>query len=647
MKNKRRSFVIASVALVAVVALLGTFTFVVPRLSAPSPIPIDTSGIRVNPVAGLSPDFIMGADVSMLAQMEASGAKFYENGQPKDCLTILKDHGVNWIRLRIWNDPTDASGQPLGGGNNDLAKTAAIAKRAKAMGLKFFLDFHYSDWWADPGKQNKPKAWTDLHGDALSQAVYTYTADVLQTLAKAGAMPDMIELGNEINSGILWPDGNTGGPASNGIGGYDVLANLLSAGAKAVRDTDPNNGNPAKRARIVLHLANGGDNTLYRTVFDELTKRKVDFDVIGLSYYSYWHGTILQLRSNMNDISARYKKDVVVAETGYAYTLQDADPTANLFTESDQTAGGYKATLQGQATAIRDVIEAVAKVPDSRGLGVFYWEPDWYAVPGAGWQTGAGDTWDNQALFDGQGNALPTMGVFRLVQPGGGSATITPTLTEIYPTQLRTPVGTAPKLPAVVNAAYSDDSIQRVVVAWPPLDPAQLANAGSFTIFGAVADTNLKAEADITVSGGKNFVSNPGFESGDLTSWTLTGDADAVDVRQESQNVHGGFYALHYWLASPFSFTVSQTITGLENGTYTLDAWIQGGGGETTLQLFASDYGGSLLTADFKTTAWQEWKTPAIEKIVVTNESCTIGLKVVAPGGTWAFLDDVEFTKVE
>ena len=202
----------------------------------------------------------MGADVSMLAQMEASGAVFYENGKQKDCLTILKDQGVNWIRLRIWNDPTDANGQPLGGGNNDLAKTAAIAKRAKAIGLKFFLDFHYSDWWADPGKQNKPKAWADLHGDALSKVVYDYTANVLRTLAKAGAMPDMIELGNEINSGILWPDGNTGGPVSGGIGGYDVLANLLGAGAKAVRDVDPNSGNPAKRARIVIHLADGGDN---------------------------------------------------------------------------------------------------------------------------------------------------------------------------------------------------------------------------------------------------------------------------------------------------------------------------------------------------------------------------------------------------
>jgi arabinogalactan endo-1,4-beta-galactosidase len=647
MKNYRRGILVAAIVLVAVAALLGTFKFLVPALTAPSPMIQDSSGIRVNPVEGLGPDYIMGADVSMLAQMEASGAVFFENGNKKDCLTILKDQGVNWIRLRIWNDPTDGNGQGLGGGNNGLAKTVEIAKRAKAMGLKFFLDFHYSDWWADPGKQNKPKAWTDLHGDALSGAVYDYTASVLRALARAGAMPDMIELGNEINSGILWPDGNTGIPAADGIGGYDALAKLLGAGAKAVRDVDPNSGNAAKRARIVIHLADGGNNTLYKTVFDELTKRDLDFDVIGLSYYSYWHGTMNQFRNNMNDVSARYGKDVVVAEAAYANTLQDSDSTANLFTEKDQKPGGYKATLQGQATAIRDVIEAVAKVPKGRGLGIFYWEPEWYAVPGAGWETGAGDTWDNQAMFDPQGNALPSLNVFRLVKPGSGRETVAATLTEIYPTELRTPVGEPVKLPAVVDAAFSDDSIRRVVATWPKVDPAQLADPGSFTVYGTVAGTDQKAAAVVTVSGGKNFAANPGFESGDLTSWTVTGDANAVDVRQESQNVHGGFYALHYWLDTPFTFTVTQTITGLENGTYSLSAWIQGGGGETTLQLFAADYGGAAQAVDVITTGWQEWETPVIDKIAVTNGKVTIGLKVASGGGSWAFLDDIELTKVE
>jgi arabinogalactan endo-1,4-beta-galactosidase len=646
MSNKRRIYLIAGIVLVVLTVVIGFALYAGPILSAPPPELVDTADIHVNPVENLPADYIMGADISMLAQMEASGAKFYVNGKQMDCLAILKDQGINWIRLRIWNDPTDATGQPLGGGNNDLLKTVAIAKRAKALGMKFFLDFHYSDWWADPGKQNKPKAWADLHGEALADALYEYTADVLRTLKDAGAMPDMVELGNEINGGILWPDGGIGGPASEGFGGFDGMAGLLSAGAKAVRDVDPNSNNPSKRTRIVLHLADGGNNTFFKAFFDGITKLKVDFDVIGLSYYSYWHGPINAFRNNMNDISARYQKDVILAEASYAYTLDDADSTPNLFTEGNQKPGGYKATLQGQATAVRDVIDAVNKVPDGRGLGIFYWEPDWYAVPGAGWQTGEGDAWENQALFDSKGNALPSLGVFRLVKPGSGQPTVAATLTDIYPTELRTPVGEPVKLPAVVDAAFSDDSIRRVVVTWPKVDPADLANPGKVTIYGTVANTDVKAEAVITVAGGKNFLSNPGFESGDLTSWTVAGDAAAVDIRQESQNVHSGFYALHYWLDTPFSFTVSQTVTGLENGTYSLSAWIQGGGGETTLQLFATGYGGSTQTADIVATGWQEWKTPTIDAIEVSNGQVTVGVKVTSKGGSWAFLDDVELTKV-
>jgi arabinogalactan endo-1,4-beta-galactosidase len=216
-------------------------------------------------------------------------------------------------------------------------------------------------------------------------------------------MPDMVQIGNEINGGMIWPGGKTVAQGTDNVGGYDGLADLLKSGIQAVRDNDPNNDNPRKRARIIIHLANGGDNELYRTVFDALTERNVDFDVIGLSYYSYWHGPMDQFKSNMNDISARYQKDVVIAETAYAYTLDNADGLGNLFGGDAQISGGYKATIQGQATAMRDVMEAVAQVPNGRGLGIFYWEPDWFAVEGAGWKTGEGDAWDNQAMFDSGG----------------------------------------------------------------------------------------------------------------------------------------------------------------------------------------------------------------------------------------------------
>ena len=644
MSRANRIFLLIDVlAIVILITPLVGFTSAAPDLSA-----TEAYSIHVNPIDNLSPDFIMGADVSMLKQIEDNGGKFYDNGVETDCLTILKEHGVNWIRLRIWNDPTDAAGNFLGGGNNDLESTVAIATRAKALGFKFLLDFHYSDWWADPSKQTMPKAWVGLSLDELETAVYDYTTHVIQTLAQAGAMPDMVQIGNEVNGGMLWTLGKTWKEGNEEIGGYDGFAALLKQGIQAVRDNDPHNADPQERAKIVIHLANGGDNELYRRVFDALTARAVDFDVIGLSYYSYWHGSLADLESNMNDISERYQKDVVIAETAYAVTLNDKDGFDNLFGgEREQYLGGYKASVQGQATAMRDVMAAVAQVPDGRGLGIFYWEPDWIAVDGAGWKTGEGNAWENQAMFNFKGEALPSMNVFNLVRPESGSVYVPATIARSYPAQLDLALGNSLTLPAEVQAAFSDNSIRNVPVTWETPDPAALAEGGEVRVRGTVDGTDLTANLIINVSTQRNYAANPGFESGDFTAWTVDGDADAADVSKEASNVHAGTYALHYWKGEPFAFTLTQTVTDLPNGTYSLSAWIHGGGGETTLQLFASDYGGDPLTAEIVNTGWLEWKTPTIPKIVVTDGTLTFGLKVDSAAGSWAFFDDVSLVQVE
>ena len=644
MRRANRIFLLVDIfAIVLLITPLVGFTSASPSVSAAA-----AYSIHVNPIDDLSPDFIMGADVSMLRQIEDYGGKFYDNGVEKDCLTILKEHGVNWIRLRIWNDPTDASGNFLGGGNNDLESTVAMAARAKALGFKFLLDFHYSDWWADPSKQTMPKAWVGLNLEDLEATVYDYTAHVIQTLAQADAMPDMVQIGNEVNGGVLWPVGKTWKEGDEEIGGYDGFAALLKQGIQAVRDTDPHNDDPQKRARIVIHLANGGDNELYRRVFDALIAREVDFDVIGLSYYSYWHGSLDDLESNMNDISERYQKDVVIAETAYAVTLNDKDGFVNLFGgEREQYLGGYKASVQGQATAMRDVMAAVAQVPDGRGLGIFYWEPDWIAVDGAGWKTGEGNAWENQAMFNFKGEALPSMNVFNLVRPDSGSVYVPATIARTYPAQLDLALGDSLTLPAEVQAAFSDDSIRNVPVSWEPPDPAALAEGGEVRVRGTVDGTDLTANLIINVSTQRNYVANPGFETGDFTAWTVDGDADAADVSKEASNVHAGTYALHYWKGEPFAFTLAQTVTDLPNGMYSLSAWIHGGGGETTLQLFASDYGGDPLTVDIVNTGWLEWNTPTIPEITVTDGTLTFGLNVASAAGSWAFLDDVSLVKVE
>jgi arabinogalactan endo-1,4-beta-galactosidase len=352
-----------------------------------------------------------------------------------------------------------------------------------------------------------------------------------------------------------------------------------------------------------------------------------------------------QLIANMNDISARYQKDVVVAETAYAFTMKNGDGYDNLFGADAQVPGGYKATPQGQATAMRDVMAAVAQVPGGRGLGIFYWEPDWIPVTGAGWKTGEGNAWENQAMFDFKGNALPSINVFNLVYPQKGRTSIPATVAEIIHTGIRTHIDEMPVLPTDVKATFSDDSIRNVAVKWDAIDPAELKQNTSFTIYGTVEGTDLTALANIIVNGEKSLVENAGFESGDLASWVLEGSKDAVNVSNEAQNVHTGTYALHYWLNDPFTFSLTQKVTGLKNGTYTLSIWVQGGGGENSIQLSASGYGGDMLTVNINNTGWQQWQNPAIQNILVTTGECTISLKVDAKAGNWAFLDDVSLTQ--
>lgn len=349
-------------------------------------------------------EFIKGVDISSLKAVEDNGGKYYDHGKEQDALVILKNRGVNYVRLRIWNDPIEADGY------NDLEDTVEIAKRAKELGLKLLLDFHYSDFWADPGKQFKPAAWQDLSDEELELAVYNYTKEVITKLKEENALPDMVQIGNEIQSGILWPTGKTWG---EGAGGFDKLAQLLQAGVNGVKESL----DEGQKVKIMLHLADGGDNGLYRWYLDEITSRGVEFDVIGFSFYPIWHGTLADLQNNMNDINKRYNKEVVVAETAYAHTLENGDDLPNIFEPQHVEVGGYPATVQGQAQFLRDLMDVVQNVPYEKGLGIFYWEAAWIPVEGAGWKSGEGNGWENQAMFDFKGNALNSLNVFQAAQP--------------------------------------------------------------------------------------------------------------------------------------------------------------------------------------------------------------------------------------
>lgn len=357
-----------------------------------------------------------GMDVSSLKELEGLGAAFYKDGEKKELLEILKEYGVDSIRLRLWNDPYSEDGIPYGAGTNDLKTTMELARRSFDMGFSVLLDIHYSDFWADPGKQRVPKAWRGMNAEQLEQAVYDFTRETLKTMKDNGVFPSMVQVGNELTNGLLWPLGKKTE--------YDNIARFLNAGIRAVRSVD-------KDLPVMIHLDDGGNNPLYREWFDEFMKRCEDFEIIGLSYYPFWHGTLKQLEDNMRDMADRYGKELIVAEVSTGHTLKDYKEYEKLPDEKRKGMASkpelaekveYPMTPQGQSDFMQDFMTRIAGVKGCRGF--YYWEPAWIPVPGSGWANEealayieekgpGGNEWANQALFDYDGRALKALETIR------------------------------------------------------------------------------------------------------------------------------------------------------------------------------------------------------------------------------------------
>lgn len=354
--------------------------------------------------------FVRGADVSFLDQIETDGGVFKENGIATDCLKILKDHGFNYVRLRLWNDPT--------GGFDNLSRTLVMAKRISTPGFKLLLDFHYSDTWADPGHQTKPQAWQGISFSALEDSVYQFTRDVIDSLSHQGTPPAIVQLGNEITNGILWPDGST----SN----WNNLGALLNDGVRGVHDGE----SAGDSIKIMIHLADTlSSGTEFGWFFDNLLAQNVSFDIIGVSYYPWWHGNLNQLETNLDYLANRYNKPILIAETGYPWTLQGTGNTGYLVGDSSQLMPGYPATEAGQDSFLVNLKRLVADLPGGSGMGICYWEPDWIYTSDLG-SYGA-----NLALFDFAGNALSSMSRFGST-PANVSKNIVPatfSLSQNYP----------------------------------------------------------------------------------------------------------------------------------------------------------------------------------------------------------------------
>lgn len=614
-KSMLRGLVLSAIA-------AGTFAF-----SAQS----TEAAVQINPINNISSDFIKGADVSMLPEMEKLGAKFYDtDGTQMDELQIMKNHGVNWIRLRIWNNPKEGPG---GGGNTDEARALEMTKRAKALGMKVLIDFHYSDWWADPGKQVTPKAWQGHSKDQLVKDVYNYTKKVMQNFQKAGVQPEMIQIGNEVKSGMLWPIGQL--PSKDGD---KAFSELMASGLKAIRDCDPDH-----KTKLMVHLPDGGDNAFYRNFFDTLINKNGvgDFDVIGLSYYPFWHGPMANLRQNLNDISARYNKDVIVVETAFGYTNENFDNNKNCYGPDEERIGGFRSTVQGQASGLRAVMEALADVPNGRGTGMFYWEPDWYAVDGAGWKTGEGNEWDNLAMFDKNGKALDSWDVYRDVSDKNGKV-VKAMVKDVDEASVHGSAGQVLELPDKIRVTYTDDHAENMPVKWEKVNPVY-NEVGNYTVKGIVEGINKPTVCNISVIKKPiNLVKNADFEKVTLDNWTITGDKGAIDAISKAGDSLGQG-SMHYWSDKAFAFKATQEITGLKDGKYTVAVSTQGGGGQFKYQLFVVGDNDKMQSVNIKDDGWNHWQTWEIKDVEVKNGKATIGVIMEATPGNWGSLDNFEF----
>ena len=639
---------IVSLALGAMMALSALTGCGESTYKAELPTASEQADIFVAPVEGLSEDFIKGMDISTVIAQEESGVKYYnEDGEEEDLFKILADSGINYIRVRVWNNPYDEDGNGYGGGNNDVEKAAKIGKRAAKYGMKLLVDFHYSDFWADPNKQYAPVEWKDKTVEEKQDLLYDFTVESLNTIIKAGADVGMVQIGNEINNGMA------------GENQTEDIMKLLQSASEAVRKV-------SKDIQIAVHYTEIDDFDHTLELAGNLKNAEVDYDIFGVSYYPFWHGTMENMANVLKAIKEQYGKDTCVMETSYAYTLEDGDCNGNTVVESN-ILPEYPASVQGQVNCIRDVIAAAS---DAGALGVFYWEGAWVPVGdelesnqalwekyGSGWASGyaavydpkdAGQyygacAWENQAMFDFNGKELASLDVFKYVNYG---ATCEPEVMAYKEVKVEIGIGGSLTMPENVEAIYNDPSINTpVAVTW---DGAQVAavdtkTAGDYTVEGTTADgTKVTAQIKVTNT---NLLKNSSFEDADVSVWNVTSTGtNPTDIQNKTEDALSGENAFHFYSAADMEFSVEQTISDLAAGTYTAKANLQGGdvGDGAEIKLYAIADGVRYESDPVTLSGWQVWQTPVIKDIPTTGGDIVIGVSVKAGGNGWGTMDDFE-----
>lgn len=534
--------------------------------------------------------FVLGVDVSELLSQESSGVVYYgSDGRPADALAVLAESGVSHIRLRVWNDPFDAEGRGYGGGNINAERAAKISARAAKLGMKTLIDFHYSDFWADPSRQIAPKAWAGMSLSGKETALEAYTREALAVILDAGGSVDMVQVGNETTTGMA--------------GEYDPdrMVRLIAAGCRAVRRTAAERG---LRINVCVHLTDPQDYGMISAILRRLDLCGADYDSVGLSCYPYWHGGMDVLSRAVGGIRKDFRKDVFVAETAWPFTLKDGDGAGNVV---DYDPGVYPASPEGQAREWEDVCRTVS---DAGGFGVFYWGGIWTPVgpdaeknlnvwetQGSGWATRfahaydpehvgnetGGSAWDNQAMFDFSGRPLPVLDAVRRLSKDSGLSGRTE------------------------QAAAS---------------PAQAEEP-------------------------RNLVRNPGFEEPDRSMWETSSEKDGIpyDFQDFINDAHSGTVAFHFWSEQDMAFRIQQTVEDLPLGRYEVSVWSQGGDmTDATMALYAvAD--GQYYEVPFMNTVWADWQHPVIADVPVASGSLVVGVRIQCGKKSWGTLDDFSVIK--
>ena len=625
-----------------------------------------SSSLFVKKVENIPEDFILGMDVSSVLAEEASGVKYYDyNGNEADIFRILAENGINTIRVRVWNNPYDDEGRGFGGGNCDIRTAVEIGRRANACGMDLLVDFHYSDFWADPGKQMVPRAWAGMKIKEKKVAVYDYTRDCLKQLKDAGVSVRMVQLGNEINGKLC------------GEKTWMNISRILQGGAQACREIYPD-------ALIALHFANPENTDSYRTYAEKMAYYEeaglVDYDVFASSYYPYWHGTLDNLAEILTEISETYGKKVMVMETSYAYTGADSDFSGNTIGDGSNVVKDYPFTPQGQANCIRNITDTVVNRTPA-GIGICYWEGAWITVGqnsreenqekweefGSGWASSyasvydpddagkyyGGSAVDNQAFFDPDGKPLESLKVFRLMRTGNETD---PEPDAMEDASVICDQNMPLELPETVNAVMTDDSRRPLPVTWNLTEELdrQMHEGGpaQYEITGEAGGREVKCFVSMIEF---NYVTDYSFEE-NSPAWMVTDlkNADELYVEEKKTDSLTGSRHLHFWSAAQNSveFTAEQTITDLPEGKFRLSLSVMGGDcGETDIYAYVKVDGQETARSEqIPITGYNDWHEGIIPEFEhPAGSEVTIGIYVKCQGtgsGAWGKIDDVLLNSV-